>query len=298
MDRPFILHMVSPLKHVSPFDVNMAADAGFDIIQTYGGVELGEVAGLVQDIIFSRSPADARRTGLFIGGRDAGLALDMLESARKAMVPPFAISVFADPAGSFTTAAAMVTVAEKLLKRQGGSGLAGLSVKGWGATGVVGGAVAVLAAEAGAKVTLVSHRGLSAVEPRAAEFKRRFGVDLLTADASDDKGKAAALAEADVILAAGKPGVRVLSAANLAHARRLKVAADVNAVPPSGIEGIGAKDDGAPLAGTPGVGFGPLTIGNIKFKTQHRLLRMMREAEKPLVIDFKEAFRVAREIVG
>ena len=25
-----ILHMVTPLKHISPFDVNMAVDAGFD----------------------------------------------------------------------------------------------------------------------------------------------------------------------------------------------------------------------------------------------------------------------------
>ena len=29
MEAPFILHMLSPLKHVSPFDVKMALDAGF-----------------------------------------------------------------------------------------------------------------------------------------------------------------------------------------------------------------------------------------------------------------------------
>ena len=29
MEAPYILHMLSPLKHVSPFDVNMALDAGF-----------------------------------------------------------------------------------------------------------------------------------------------------------------------------------------------------------------------------------------------------------------------------
>ena len=79
MERPAILHMISPEKHVSPFDVNMAADAGFAVVATYGGVELKEVTHLVQDMIFSRAPKDGRRTGLFIGGRDAGLALDMLE---------------------------------------------------------------------------------------------------------------------------------------------------------------------------------------------------------------------------
>jgi methylene-tetrahydromethanopterin dehydrogenase len=27
-----ILHMITPLKHMSPFDVNMALDAGFDAV--------------------------------------------------------------------------------------------------------------------------------------------------------------------------------------------------------------------------------------------------------------------------
>ena len=30
MEHPRILHMLTPLKHMSPFDVNMALDAGFD----------------------------------------------------------------------------------------------------------------------------------------------------------------------------------------------------------------------------------------------------------------------------
>ena len=46
VDGPFILHMLSPLRHVSPFDVNMALDAGFDTVVPYTGVELGEVAKL------------------------------------------------------------------------------------------------------------------------------------------------------------------------------------------------------------------------------------------------------------
>ena len=57
MERPYILHMLSPLKHVSPFDANMALDAGFNAVLPYTGVEAGEVAGLVQDAIFSRGPS-------------------------------------------------------------------------------------------------------------------------------------------------------------------------------------------------------------------------------------------------
>ena len=107
MAPPRILHMMTPLKHMSPFDVNMALDAGYDDAITYTNVTIDDVYGLIQDAIFSRSPEGIKRQGAFIGGKRAIEALDMMDRAKKAMVPPFEISVFADPAGSFTTAAAM-----------------------------------------------------------------------------------------------------------------------------------------------------------------------------------------------
>ena len=58
-----ILHMVTPLKHMSPFDANMAVDAGFDAVLTYTNVTLDEVPSLVQDAIFSRPPKMGVRTG-------------------------------------------------------------------------------------------------------------------------------------------------------------------------------------------------------------------------------------------
>ena len=110
--RP-ILHMLEPNKHMSPFDVNMAADAGYKTIVPYTNVTLEEVRPLVQDAIFSRPPEYGVRTGFFFGGKDAILALDMIQAAKDALVPPFQLSTFADPAGSFTTAAAMVAVVEQ-----------------------------------------------------------------------------------------------------------------------------------------------------------------------------------------
>ena len=110
-----ILHMLTPLRHISPFDVNMALDAGYDAAIPYTEVTLGDVSGLVQDAMFSRPPKTGVRTGVFIGGKKALEALDMLSAAKRALVPPFGISFFADPAGSFTTAAAMVACVEKLL---------------------------------------------------------------------------------------------------------------------------------------------------------------------------------------
>ena len=47
---------------MSPFDVNMATDAGFDMIAPYTDVDLKEVPGFVQDSIFS-ARRSSRRTG-------------------------------------------------------------------------------------------------------------------------------------------------------------------------------------------------------------------------------------------
>ena len=54
MTKKNILHMISPQENVSPFDVNMACDAGYDLVIPYTNVNLTDVKGLVQDAIFSR----------------------------------------------------------------------------------------------------------------------------------------------------------------------------------------------------------------------------------------------------
>lgn len=298
MEAPYILHMLSPLKHVSPFDVNMALDAGFQSVLPYASVELAEVPGLVQDAIFSRGPKGARRTGLFIGGKNAMLALDMLDAARKAMFPPFQISVFADPAGSFTTAAAMVAKVEKALKAKHAGGLSGRKVGVFGATGVVGFAAGVISAAEGATVTLIGYDGAARVKALAEGAKTRFKVDLAHADGSSETLKSDAIKGADVILCAGRAGVQILSAQQLSSAKGLKVVADVNAVPPAGIEGLGAQDDAVPLKGAEGVGIGPLAIGGVKYKVEAGLFRRMIETDKPLFLDFRDAFALARELVA
>jgi methylene-tetrahydromethanopterin dehydrogenase len=297
MTAPFILHMITPLKHMSPFDVNMAADAGFQVIVPYTNVADDEVTGLVQDAIFSRPPQDGVKTGFFIAGKNAIQSLDMLEAAKKAMVPPFVISVFADPAGSFTTAAAMVACVERSLKRKGRS-LSGTRISIFGATGVVGFSSAVIAALEGAKVTLVGRGGTEGVKKAAAQAKERFGVDLAVIDGTTDDEKRAVIGAADVVLAAAAAGKRIIEAKHLSAGKDLLVAADVNAVPPSGIEGLDVFDDDKPLEGTGAVGIGPLAIGNIKYKTESGLFRGMIEAKEPLFLDFRDAFKLARKLVG
>lgn len=289
-----ILHFVTPLKNVSPFDVNMAADAGFDVIAPYTDVDLKEVAGLVQDAIFSRPPQDGKRTAVLIGGREPILALDMLEAAKQAMVPPhFEISVMADPSGAFTTAAGMVAVVERQLQGKG-MGLEGRKVAVFGGTGPVGRIAALIAARAGAKVTLVGYDGLHRVTATCDQFGERFGVAMTPADGSDDAKKLQVVEGSEIVLAAGRAGTQILSKSQLAAAKGLLVALDVNAVPPAGLEGLDAFANATPVEGTEGVGFGALAVGNVKFRTEHELLASMRDAEPRRYIGVDEAFAAAR----
>ena len=296
MSDKFILHMLTPLKHMSPFDVNMAIDAGYDAVAPYTGVTLGEVAPLVQDAIFSRPPRLGVRTGVFIAGKDAILALDMLAAAKAAQTPPFEISLFADPAGSFTTAAAMIASVEKLLKAQKQRSLRGLSIAIFGATGVVGFSSAVIAAREGARVTLVGHDGVERVAGSAAEIKRRFQVEVAVADGASDDKKTAILLATEAVLCAGRAGVRILSREQIAGAKRLLVAADVNAVPPSGVEGLDVMANGVELTPGGALGLGPLAIGNIKYRTESGLFKAMIAAPQPVCFDFQDAFSLAREL--
>ena len=290
-----ILHMMTPLAHMSPFDVNMAIDAGYDATVSYTKVSLEEITGLVQDAMFSRSPRDTTRTGVFIGGKDALLALDMLEAAGKALLKPFEISLFADPAGSFTTAAAMIAVVEKTLKekkarasRRRGVGFR-RDRRGRNRFGVI-------AALEGASVAFVGREGTERAMRHAAEVNRRFGVNIGVADASTPEKRAAILEATEVALCAAKAGVKVLDAAQIARAAKLLLAADVNAVPPPGVEGLDVHANGAPLGERGAVGVGALAIGNVKYRTESGLFKQMTESKTALRLDFRQAFDLARTL--
>jgi methylene-tetrahydromethanopterin dehydrogenase len=295
-DATPILHMLSPQKHMSPFDVNMAADAGWKVIVPYINVTLEEVTALTQDAIFSRPPNYGTRTGFFIGGKDAILALDMLEAVQKALVPPFGLSALADPAGSFTTAAAMVACVERVLRNKFNRGWKGTRVAVFGATGVVGFASSIIAALEGAEVTLVAHRGVDRVIKSAEVSKQRFGVDLIAKSGETLEQKQAIIADTEVVFAAAAAGVRVLTGEDMAKAKHLLVAADVNAVPPPGIDGMELFMDGAALPGSNALGVGPLAIGDIKYKTESGLFKRMIASDKPVHYDFRAAFELARTL--
>ena len=299
MAEPYILHMISPLKQVSPFDANMALDAGFDHVLPYTHVEASEVRALVQDAMFSRPPKLARRTGIFIGGKNAVLALAMLETAKEAMFPPFQLSVFADPAGSFTTGAAMVACVERVLKEKKQRELKGLRVAIFGATGVVGFAAAVICAlrrREGRRLSAMTARsGSRAWRPRS----RSASISMSnSADGSSEDKKTEILSRHEVAFCTAKAGLQVLSKQQIDAAPRLLVAADVNAVPPTGVEGLDMKANGEEIGKQGALGIGPLAIGDVKYKTESGLFKAMIAAEKAVAFDFRHAFERARQIVG
>ncbi|MFB3090800.1 MAG: hypothetical protein ACE1ZG_05560 [Gammaproteobacteria bacterium] len=83
-------------------------------------------------------------------------------------------------------------------------------------------------------------------------------------------------------------------------AENLIVAADANAVPPLGIEGVEVNDMGRELDFTlsKAVGIGALAMGNVKYKVHYRMFELMKETDKPLYLDHNEAFKVAQEYVA
>ena len=298
MSKPLIMHMITTAKNLSPFDVNMAYDAGWDKCVPYTEIEVDDVEGLVQDAIFSRPPG-INKTGIFVGGRDPHKAIDMLKICKKSLVPPFTLSAFADPSGAFTTAAGMIAKVEDALKNKFNQDFLGQKIVVFGGTGPVGCIAGILAASAGAKVVIMGRKKEKCEE--LANFCKENYLDSSAniSGASNDEFDSQ-IAEVDVVLASGAAGIQLVSEEQLNIATSLKVAADVNAVPPSGVTGLDAMQDCKELtASTSGaLGIGALAIGQVKYQAQSKLLKKMANSEEPIFLDFHDALELAREYVS
>lgn len=286
MQKVSILHLITSAKNASPFDVNMAYDAGFDKIMPYSNVALDEVVALTQDAMYSRSSNGIKREALFFGGRDIRLALSMQEHAKNAMFAPFEISTFADPSGAFTTAAAMLAKVVRVVKT-----LNNQKIVIFGA-GAVGSTAALIAAKNGAIVQMAAHRNVASMQTYCNKMFDAFGVNLQAVDASTDAAKCAVLYKADIALCAGPAGVQILQKTHYVDSLILKVLADVNAVAPLGIASLNVMADGEQL-GNAVVGFGALSIGQLKYQTQHAMLKSLLDAEQPKHLAHTHAFETA-----
>jgi len=291
-----ILYFLTPGENISPFDVTLAADAGFDMVVPLTKIEAKSTAAVVQDAIFCRPPKRFNDTGIFIGGRDVHMATDMFQSAKNALVEPFEVGIFADPNGAYTTSASVVALVAKVLKEHHNMDLTGRNVAVFG-TGPVGICTAILAAKQGANVKLCQL--LADDDRRAAEnFCRRYETDVKWVSAQTNEEKTNEVADSEVIICAARAGVRILEG-SLKNARKLLVAADTNAVPPSGVIGIGLHDMGVAVDYANGSfrSIGPLAIGNLKYKVQFGLFEQIQKSSKVALIDFPEAYEFALSLL-
>ena len=297
MQKVSILHLITTAKNVSPFDVNMAYDAGFDKIMPYTNVSLDDVVALTQDAMFSRSPSGIKREALFFGGRDIHVALEMQKAAALSMFTPFEMSTMTDPSGAFTTAAAMIAKIDTLLRKSNES-LKQQTIAIFGASGTVGTTAALIAAARGAQVNLLAHKNVTQTQAYADLLLEKYGFKLQVVDGINDAAKILALNSADIAICAAVAGMRVLETSHFVQSKSLKIIADVNAVAPSGAAGVDVMSDGGLIRYTKIAAIGALMIGQLKYKTQQRLLQSILASDVPVHLDFNNAFEVALNIVS
>jgi len=298
-DAPYLLFFLDTDRIASPFDVCMAYDAGFNAVIPYENVTPEDAKKIVQDAIFSRGPKGTKHTCFFIGGKDAVKAEDILEVVKNAMFPPFEASTIIDPGGAYTTAAATVAKVEEALASHKLGSLKDKTCAVFG-TGPVGRIMAVLLTRLGCDVVIVSlnpkraHGDEYAAEV-AEVLRSRYGADMQGVFAPTPAKKLRVLKKAEVIFCAATRGVRVIEKKLLQKLKLLKIMADINAIPPLGIEGIKLADDMREIM--PGIfGVGALTIGRLKHKVEKEMLREVRRNGKG-TYNYNFALELARKLL-
>ncbi|MDY6931699.1 MAG: NAD(P)-dependent methylenetetrahydromethanopterin dehydrogenase [Halobacteriota archaeon] len=289
-----IMLLLDTDKHSTPFDILMAYDSGFDAIVPYEEVDPDDVAGIVQDAMFSRGVKGSSSTTIFVGGTDVEKSMEIFQRAVKSMVTPFELSVIFDPRGGHTTASALVAKIEEALVENSYGGLEGKKVTILAGTGQVGQLAAIICSSRGAEVTITSRKA-SKSEGIVKRIEEETGYKMKALQGATSEEIYDATKEADVVVATGKAGIQLVPMEMLERLQNCKVVADVNAVPPLGIAGLDVRDDKREII--PGVyGVGALATGDLKYKTETRVLNEARKS-KSGVFDYKFAFEKARELL-
>lgn len=281
--RKLLLHLDSSPRP-SSFDQVVAYDAGADAVMAYGAVDESAVRELVHGCIFTRGLKDLRHTACFIGGTDVQAAERILHAARDAFFGPFRISTMFDPNGSNTTAVAAV---EKIRGAIGD--LAGARAVVLAGTGPVGMRVAGLLARAGADVVITSRSTGHGEEARAA-IQSRFGESVGVSAGAEPS---TLLADTQILCGCGPAGVHLLSRDDWSGRGGLRVVVDLNAVPPSGIEGVEPTDNATPR--DQAVAFGALGVGGLKMKIHKACVASLFE-RNDLVLDAESIAELAHDL--
>ena len=273
----------------SVFDQVVAYDAGADDIMSYGGVTETDVRDLIHGCIFTRGPKDLHNTAVWIGGSNMSAGEQLLAMAQDALFAPFTVSMMLDSNGSNTTAVAAVVKIEEAL-----GNLEGKKVLILAGTGPVGQRAAGLLAKDGAHVTITSRKPEQGEKARQF-ISARFNVQVEATTLNDPAALPELCKDIHVLLNSGPAGVQMVPKSAWTAAKSLKIAVDLNAVPPLGIEGVEVSDAGVVRQGV--VVYGAFGVGNFKTKL-HKACVARLFTRNDLVLDAETIADIARELVS
>jgi len=252
----------------STFDRVVAVDAGVEQMFSYGDVTPDTVPALAHGAMFTRGPKDLHNTAIFIGGSDVEAGEKLLNALEETFFGPMRVSVLMDSNGSNTTAAAAVLSAAKHMELKGCEALI------LGGTGPVGVRSAQILASQGALVRVAS-RSFERAQQACGTIKQKVPDGQLFPYEFSEEGAAAALDGVQLIIAAGAAGVQFLSQPEIQELETLKVAIDVNAVPPAGLQGIEVSDQGEDRNGV--ICYGAIGVGGLKMRIHRKAVQQLFE---------------------
>jgi methylenetetrahydrofolate/methylenetetrahydromethanopterin dehydrogenase (NADP+) len=273
----------------SVFDQVVAYDAGADDIMSYGGVTETDVRDLIHGCIFTRGPKDLHNTAVWIGGSNMSAGEQLLAMAQDALFNPFTVSIMLDSNGSNTTAVAAVVKIEETL-----GDLKGKKVLILAGTGPVGQRAAGLLAKDGARVTITSRKPEQGEKARQF-ISARFNVQVEATTMTDPAALPELCKDVEVLLNSGPAGVQMVPRSAWTGAKSLRIAVDLNAVPPLGIEGVEVGDAGITRDNV--VVYGAFGVGNFKTKL-HKACVARLFTRNDLVLDAETIADIARELVA
>lgn len=286
MTKRILIQLDSDL-HPSSFDSVVAIDSGVDHLLRYRQVTVSSVVPLVHGAMFTRGGDDLKNTAIFVGGSDVDVAENLLAACCDAFFGPVRVSMMLDANGCNTTAAAAVVAAGRHVP------LGETKAVVLGGTGPVGRRVSQLLAADGANVILTSRSherasltcrdiieksGQASVQPFAVENQQML---------------ASLLSDAEIVIACGAAGAELVDQETIQSMSQLKVAIDLNAVPPAGVAGIGVTDKAKPFG--VGVAYGAIGVGGLKMKTHKAAIQSLFESNDR-VLDAEEIYAIAKAI--
>ncbi|QDV25694.1 NAD(P)-dependent methylenetetrahydromethanopterin dehydrogenase [Aureliella helgolandensis] len=290
MESPRILIQLDSDQHPSVFDAVVAIDSQVDQLLQYGEVEATNARQLVHGAMFTRAPSQLKNTAIFVGGSSVSVGEAIGEEIKQAFFGPVRVSVMLDGNGANTTAAAAVLCAARHIPLEQVNALV------LGGTGPVGQRVARLLLGQGAHVALASRDTARASDvcDRITQKMGKHNRGKLTPHGlADLEAMQSVIADKNVVFSCGAAGVTLLPANLLESASKLRVAIDLNAVPPAGIEGVSATDKAH--ARGQRVDYGAIGVGGLKMKIHREAIHTLF-TRNDLVLDAEEIFEIGRNL--